>query len=120
MSPLSDPLSNFVDPLSAMTISAPIVDPLLNNNVVTPIDDPLSGNSAVFKTTKVVETRSQNIELSRQTAMAIHEDNLNTPWQNRKQQILKEYAFIGKLHIRFVPVAFSTTHPPVLLRCIPM
>jgi hypothetical protein len=78
-----------------MTISAPIVDPLLNNSIVTPIDDPLSGSGAVFKTTKVVETRSQNIELSRQAAMAIHEDNLNTPWHNRKQQILKDYAFVG-------------------------
>ncbi len=101
MSPLSDPLSSFVDPLSAMTISAPIVDPLLNNSVVTPIDDPLSGSGAVVKATKAVETRSQNIEVSRQAAMAIHEDNLNTPWHNRKQQILKEYAFVGTCSLPF-------------------
>jgi hypothetical protein len=89
-----DPLSGFIDPLSAMTISAPIVDPLLNT-VVAPIDDPLSNSSAAFKP-KATETRSQNIEVARQTAKAIHESNLNTSWQNRKQQILKDYVYSGE------------------------
>ena len=98
LAPLSDPLSSFVDPLSAMTISAPIVDPLLNTSVVTPIDDPLSNSGATFKTTKV-ESRNQTIEVSRQTAKAIHNENLNAPWHNRKQQILKDYAISGNIFI---------------------
>eukprot|EP01032_Pedospumella_encystans_P021094 gene21094-23936_t len=96
MNPLSDPLSGFADPLSggSSTNNAPIMDPLLNS-APTPIDDPLSGGGA-FKP-KAVESRSQNIEVSRQTAKAIHEDNLNTPWQNRKAQILKDYAIVGNI-----------------------
>lgn len=95
ISPLSDPLSGFADPLSG-NASAPVFDPLLNTNVA-PVDDPLSGSSSTFKPVKsTAESRIQNIEVSRQTAKAIHEDNLNTPWHNRKQQILKEYAMSGK------------------------
>jgi hypothetical protein len=98
MAVASDPLSGFLDPLSAMTISTPppvVVDPLLNTSVA-PIDDPLSSTNTAVRTTKAAESRIQNIEVSRQTAKAIHEDNLNTPWQNRKQQILKDYAYTGK------------------------
>ena len=96
MNPLSDPLSGFADPLSGGSAAnnAPIMDPLLNSSPA-PIDDPLSGGGA-FKP-KAVESRSQNIEVSRQTAKAIHEDNLNTPWQNRKAQILKDYAIVGNI-----------------------
>lgn len=95
LNPLSDPLSGFADPLSGSSV--PVFDPLLNTSVA-PIDDPLSGVGQAFKTVKApVESRHQNIELSRQTAKAIHEDNLNTPWHNRKQQILKDYAMSGNI-----------------------
>ena len=95
-----DPLSSFVDPLSAMSISSPIADPLLNNNNVTVMDDPLS--NTIIKPTKGTESRHQTIEVSRQAAKAIHEDNLNTPWQNRKQQILKDYTISGIKFLDFL------------------
>jgi hypothetical protein len=90
--PFSDPLSTFSDPLSN---KAQIADPLLNSAAEDPLSSSSGGGVKVATVKSPVESRIQNIEISRQTARAIHEENLNTPWYNRKQQILKDYAVSG-------------------------
>jgi hypothetical protein len=90
--PFSDPLSTFSDPLSN---KAQIADPLLNSAAEDPLSSSSNGGVKVATVKSPVESRIQNIEISRQTARAIHEENLNTPWYNRKQQILKDYAVSG-------------------------
>ena len=75
-------------------------------------DDPLSGSSgsggggggedegadrSAIAAMKLAESRRLNNETARQTALDIHEKNLHTPWQIKKQQIMKEYAVDGTL-----------------------
>lgn len=81
--PLSDPLSGgFTDPLSAP--SKPAV-----------IDDPLSSSSA--RASAVVETKSQALESSKQLAAELQAEDLQHPWQTKKQQIRKDYNVSGNI-----------------------
>eukprot|EP01038_Epipyxis_sp_PR26KG_P006507 gene6507-8945_t len=86
---------NVSDPLSVM------LDPLLNNSIDDAdatskvIDDPLTSNF-ITKYSQI-ESRNQNIEIVRQAAQEIHEEKLNTPWQIKKLQILKEYSVTGSI-----------------------
>lgn len=61
-------------------------------------DDPLMGSSnTAAKSGALNSKKEQNNEVLRQTAQDIHVANLNTPWQIRKQQILKDYIVSGPL-----------------------
>lgn len=80
----SDPLS---DPLGVSGSSSSSSSSAMS-------DDPLSASAS-----KAAEMRSQYIESSRKTAQEVHESNLTTPWQIRKQQILKDYKVTGSLSV---------------------
>lgn len=78
--PLSDPLGSgggasadpIIDPLSTMAISS---------------SDPLSSSSK----------KSADIEVSRKAALDAHEENVHSPWQQKKQQILRDFAISGSI-----------------------
>ena len=117
--PLSDPLGargggrgggDFVDPLSAAANNMTIIDPLANppssssgGGVSTvssfgsaSLHDPLSGGGG-GGSGGAVESRYQAAETARQTALDVHADSLSTPWEKKKQQILKDYVVSGNI-----------------------
>jgi hypothetical protein len=75
--PLSDPLSG------GSSSNDPLSNPLSNLSIA----DPLASN-------KIIENNS-----SLQDAQESHHMKLNTPWNQRKQQILKDYVFSGTLTV---------------------
>lgn len=75
--PLSDPLNG------GNSSNDPLSNPLSNLS----INDPLSSS-------KIIE---KNISLK--DAQETHSWKLNTPWYQRKQQILKDYVFVGTLTV---------------------
>lgn len=85
----SDPLA---DPLSGMMGSSKAVidDPLSGAAVM---DDPLS----MMSRSSQPETKAQVMNADRALAEELQSGDLQTPWQQKKQQIRKEYTISGNL-----------------------
>lgn len=84
--PLIDPLS-VSDPLSGRIV---ISDPLSHPSNV--LNDPLA-NPTKLKTVDPPLAQARR----RPTSTKLDDENPNTPWHNRKQKILREYAMSGNI-----------------------